>query len=184
MGQLSTKRSRKTATSIEAAQLSHVPAVFLMLHGAAQEGFFSSWLFQPRTQYRLLLMLISVVLFGRAFPAVREKHSARLRVAIHDGVVIGHTILLSYAKRMEIFTCAVRSDFRRTGVGRMLVGDAVNLAGELSIHAACMPKSHGMCMLLRKAGFVEEGRFLPGKWANVVLRHWQRGNAQLEKLSA
>ncbi|MEP7155025.1 MAG: GNAT family N-acetyltransferase [Betaproteobacteria bacterium] len=160
-------------TIVSRASIVDIPAVFLTLHAAARDGFFSTWLCDPKSQGRLLLMLFWIVLLGRAYPSLHRKHRATLRIATRNGIVVGHTVLLSQDSGMEIFTCAVSAGYRRMGVGRRLVADAVAQAGQARTQAACMPKAHAMCMLLRDVGFVETGRHLPGAGANVVLRHWQ-----------
>ena len=172
----STGQAGKTIEIIEGKWL-HVPDVFLTLHEGSREGYFSVQLSRERGQARLLLALLALVIFSR-FPLPGTALSrAQLRVAMLDGAVVGHTVLLHHRMGLEILLCAVSAKHRRRGIGMQLVEDAIQQADRATVNVACMPKAHSMCMLLRDMGFVETGRYLPYASASVVLRHWKHANS-------
>lgn len=173
------RNAGQTARAIEITEgkWSHIPEVFLALHEGSREGYFSVQLSRERGQARLLLALVTLALFRRfPLPGVARSR-AQLRVALVDGVVAGHTVLLHHRTGLEICLCTVNAKHRRRGVGMQLVKDAIRQADRAPVDAACMPKAHSMCMLLRHMGFVETGRHLPYASATVTLRHWQRADS-------
>lgn len=148
-------------------------AVYSQVYEEALAGHFSYSLTAETMQFSILLTMLCVILFKCVkLPGVPWS-KALLRVAEAEGKVVGHTFLLQNQDKLEMVTCVVTKEYRRSGIGKMLVNDAVKLAGKLPVEASCMPKSHSMSMMLRKFGFVETGRFRPGRAANVTLRQWQ-----------
>lgn len=155
----------------------HLPAIYAQIYDGALEGNFSYGLADEKIQLFMLLTMLCVSLFGYVkLPGV-QLSKARLRVAESNGMVVGHVFLIQHHDSLEIATCAVKTEYRRNGIGKMLVDDTVALAGNLPVKAACMPKSHAMCMVLRKCGFVTIKRLSPNQIAKLGLRHWQHSQS-------
>ena len=151
----------------------HLPAIYAQIYDGALEGNFSYSLADENIQFVMLLTMLCVTLFGYVKLPGAPLSKARLRVAETNSMVVGHTFLIQHRDSLEIATCAVKTEYRRNGIGKMLVDDAVELAENLPVEAVCMPKSHAMCMLLRECGFVGIKRFLPKQLAKLGLRRWQ-----------
>ncbi len=106
-------------------------------------------------------------------------------VAVSDGQVVGWGALNAFHGRSAYrFTVEnsvyVRDDFRRRGVGRMLLADLLGRAeviGHRSVIAIISADQVGSVALHREAGFVECGLlrevgFKFGRWLDVVYMQW------------
>lgn len=167
------QRIRPTFASrlkIGTATIWQLPAIFLLMHSAARDGFFSSVLLEDAVQLPLLLRLLGVVLFGYLHVPGHFFVRAKIRVAMLGDMAIGHTLLIRHRNKLELAACAIQSAYRRCGVGKQLLEDAIFVANKMPIDAVCMPKSHAMGMLLRKIGFIDCGTL---RCANASLRHWR-----------
>ena len=151
----------------------HLPLIYSQVHWGAWTGHFSYWLIEEKKQFPMLVSMLGVAIFGYVkLPGVPLK-PALLRVVETKNMAVGHTFLIKHHNHMEVATCVVKAEYRRHGIGRILIDDAIALAGNLPVVASCMPKSHAMTMLLKKRGFVEIKQFSPAQTGHVGLRHWQ-----------
>ena len=166
-------RDREHTAKVVTGRPWHLASVFALLQTGAQEGVFSASVLETQTQFSLLLVLLGVVLFGFIkLPGILRRR-AQLRVVEIDGEVVGHTFLIWQCGGVEVATCAINKSFRRSGIGQILIEDAVKVAEILPVDAYCLPKAHAMCMLLRSQGFIARDRLQVGAGPNVVLQHWQ-----------
>ena len=162
------------------ARLWHLPGIFLLMHLAARDGFLSTALLEDSAQVSLLLRLVCAILFGYMHVPGHFFVRAKIRVAVIGETTIGHILLLQQRNNVELAVCAVQTAYRRCGVGRHLLDDAIFLAGKLPMDAVCMPKAHAMGMLLRKRGFIGESMMI-GR--GVSLRHWRLTPAALPSVT-
>ena len=172
-GMLRIRKETQRQVVIVRGRFWHLPAVYAQVYNGALEGNFSYSLTYENIQFVMLIAMLCVTLFGYIKLPGSPLLKARLRVAETNGMVVGHTFLIRHHDSLEIATCAVNTEYRRSGIGKMLIDDTVELAGNVPVEAACMAKSHAMCMLLRKYGFVGNERFRPKQIAKLGLRYWQ-----------
>ncbi len=151
----------------------HLPLIYSQIYSGAWAGHFSYWLIEEKKQFPMLVSMLGVALFGYIkLPGAAPK-PALLRVVETRNVAVGHTFLIKHHDHMEVATCVVKDEYRRHGIGKILIDDAIELAGNLPVIASCMPKSHAMSMLFKKRGFVEIKQFSLTQTGHAGLRHWQ-----------
>ena len=170
---LPTDELDRSRVTIMPGHIRHLPAVYMAIRLEASMGHFSNSLLDEKIQFTLLAVMLGVTLFRSIRIPGIPLSRALLRVAKSNGVVVGHSFLINHHGMLEIATCEVANEDRRSGIGKMLVDDAIKCANNLPVVASCMPKSHAMCMLLRNRGFVETGCLLPIHSGKTGLRHWQ-----------
>ena len=151
----------------------HLPLVYAQVHLGARTGHFSYRLVEEKIQFPMLVSMLGVTLFGYVKLPGMPLKPALLRVVETKNMAVGHAFLIKHHNHLEVATCFVKEECRRSGIGKMLIDDAIALAGNLPVVASCMPKSHAMSMLFQKRGFVGIEQFSPAQTGHLGLRHWQ-----------
>lgn len=173
LGQSATYLENECQVAVVPGHFGHVPLIYSQVRDGAWTGHFSYWLTDEKKQFSMLVSMLGVAIFGYVKLPGTPPKPALLRVVKLKGRAVGHTFLIKYHNHMEVATCVVNEEYRRHGIGKILIDDAIALAGNLPVMAACMPKSHAMSMLFKNRGFVELKQFSPAQTAHAGLRLWQ-----------
>lgn len=180
----------ESQVAVVPARFWHLSLMYAQVQREARASHFSAWLLNVEKQFFILASMLGIVVFGRIKLSGASLQPALLRVAKtknmavdHTFLMVGHTLLIKHHDHMEVAVCVVTEEYRRHGIGKILIDDAIALAGDLPVIASCMPKSHAMCMLFKKCGFVEIKQFSPAQTGHIGLRHWQYSSNGRQSIS-
>ncbi|MES2151917.1 MAG: GNAT family N-acetyltransferase [Pseudomonadota bacterium] len=146
------------ATALGRVHLNEIAAVFNLIQDGSADGCFNDIYLQPRYQAGLGGQLLCVWGLGRIRLPDGRWSQAALRVVRRDGALAGFILTRDPAPgRREIYMCAVDSQWRRRGLGRLLVCAAqASLAPGTTLEAHCRTPALAMRRLLQSAGFAPQ----------------------------
>lgn len=140
---------------INRVKLSEIAPVFNLIQKNSACCLFNPIYLIPYYQAGLAIQLFSIFLFNKIRLANGHWHKANLNVIHKDKLFVGFILTLIKPKKVvEIYMCAVESQYRKQGFGKNLIQSLLNhLNNEYIVEAECLPKAFIMKKMLVKLGF-------------------------------
>ena len=144
---------------IQPASAADVPFMVDAIVAGSRAGHFGCDCTRPDVVEGLWYQFQTVVSEGvTRLPGARDGAAGRAFVAQVGQATAGFAVLVehrpgSWDERVEVFAMAVHPDFRRTGVGRQLLGHLMQHCRSALVYARVAPASVGMARLLKSCGF-------------------------------